>query len=194
MARNGILCLEGDWEEGLKRERSVVPVLQLIQGQWDVPFIHRTASTRDEFRNVVQEWLKAKYSNYPILYLGFHGLPGILQIGNENIPIVDLYEFADRGTGRLIHFGACETLNAPRALLNHFLKMTRFTAICGFKHEVDWLHTCALEILILDELSKREISARNMKVFKSAIKKVAGNLTKELGFQVWERGRLLKKK
>ena len=192
MARNGILCLEGDWEEGLKRRRSVFPVLELIQSQWQVPFIYRTASTRDEFRNVIQEWLKAKYRNYPILYLGFHGLPGVLQIGHENIPIVDLYEFADRGSGRLIHFGACETLSAPKRLLNRFLKMTKFVAICGLKHEVDWLHSCALEILILDELSKRAISARNVHIFRNTIKNIAGRLPSELGFEVWERGRLLK--
>lgn len=194
MARNGILCLEGDWEQGLKRRRSVVPVLELIQSQWGVPFIYRTASTRDEFRTVIQEWLKAKYQNYPILYLGFHGLPGTLQIGNENVPINDLYEFTGKGSGRLVHFGACETLSASKSVLDKFLKTTRFTAICGFKHEVDWLHSCALEILILDELSKREISSRNVHVFKKSIRKLAGNLPKELGFEVWERGRLLKKK
>lgn len=190
MARNGILCLEGDWEQGLKRTRSLVPVLELVQSQWGVPFIYRTASTRDEFRTVIQEWLKAKYKAYPILYLGFHGLPGTLQIGGENIPIVDLAEFAEGGSNRLVHFGACETLSAPKIVLDHFLKMTRFTAICGFKNEVDWLHSCALEILILDELSKRKISTRNIEVFQTNLKKMAGRLVKELGFQIWERGRL----
>src|SRR3990172_3802855 len=114
MQRNGILCLEGDWEEGLMRRRSVVPVLQLIKSQWNVPFIYRTASTRDEFRAVIQEWLKSKYRRFPILYLGFHGLPGMLEIGDEYIPICDLAEFSGKGRDRMIHFGACETLNAPR--------------------------------------------------------------------------------
>lgn len=190
MARNGILCLEGDWEQGLKRTRSLVPVLELVQSQWGVPFIYRTASTRDEFRAVIQEWLKAKYKTYPVLYLGFHGLPGTLQIGGENIPISDLAEFAEGGEGRLVHFGACETLSAHRIILNRFLEMTRFVAICGFKKEVDWLHSCALEILILDELSKRKISTRNMEVFHKNLKAMAGPLVKELGFEVWERARL----
>jgi len=174
------------------RRRSVVPVLELIKSQWDVPFIYRTASTRDEFRVVVTEWLKAKYNKFPILYLGFHGNPGELEIGRELVPICDLHEFADKGTGRIVHFGACETLSADRAVLNKFLKMTRFVGLCGFKEEVDWLHSCALEIMILDELSKRKISAKNMHVFRENIQKVAGSLAKELGFHIWERGKIFR--
>lgn len=191
MARNGIICLEGDWEEGLERRRKVVPVIKLIKAQWDVPFIYRTATTRDEFRRTITEWLKAKYNKFPILYLGFHGKPGALEIGGELVPIKDLFEFAGKGKGRVVHFGACETLSAPKKDLNQFLKMTRFSAIFGFKEEVDWLHSCALEILILDELSKRKISSRNMHLFRKNIMRLAGPLARELGFHVWERGRLL---
>lgn len=182
--------MEGDWEEGLIRRRSLVPVLHLVKSQWNIPFIHRTASTRDEFRAVIREWLKAKYSAFPILYLGFHGWPGALEIGHEEIPICDLAEFADKGDGRIVHFGACETLNAPRAVLNRFLKMTRFVAICGFKHEVDWLHSCALEIIILDELSRRRITGKNIEVFQRNLKQMAGSLSRQLGFHVWERAQL----
>jgi hypothetical protein len=190
MPRNGILCVEGDWEDGLMRRRSVVPVLELIKSQWNVPFIYRTASTRDEFRVVILEWLKAKYNKYPILYLGFHGNPGELEIGKELVPICDLFEFRGKGRERVVHFGACETLSADRATLNQFLRMTRFVGVCGFTEEVDWLHSCALEIMILDELSKRKISAKNIHVFRQNINKVAGNLARELGFHVWERGNL----
>lgn len=190
MTRNGILCLEGDWDDGLFRRRSLLPVLHLIKSQWDIPFIHRTASTRDEFRTVILEWLKAKYSNFPILYLGFHGEPGALEIGQELIPIVDLAEFAGKGKNRIVHFGACRTLDAPRQILNHFLKMTRFVAICGFRSEVDWLHSCALEILILDELSSRRISARSVSVFDKNIHAMAGSLIRKLDFHIWERSQL----
>jgi hypothetical protein len=190
MTRNGILCVEGDWEEGLFRRRSLVPVLHLVNSQWNIPFIHRTASTRDEFRAVISEWLKAKYSTYPILYLGFHGFPGALEIGHEEIPICDLAEFSGKGRGRIVHFGACETLRAPTSVLNQFLKMTQFVAICGFRSEVDWLHSCALEIIILDELSRRSITAKTMHVFRENIEDMAGSLCKKLEFQVWERAHL----
>ncbi len=190
MTRNGVLCLEGDWEEGLARNRSLIPVLQLIKSQSNIPFIHRTASTRDEFRRVIEEWAKAKYSKFPILYLGFHGAPGALKIGKEIISIGDLHEFAGKGKNRVIHFGACETLKVPPTVLNQFMKSTRFTAICGFRTEVDWLHSCALEILVLEELSRRKISISSITLFKKNVMRRAGSLARELGFHIWSRGNL----
>ena len=190
MTRNGILCLEGDWESGLVRKRSLVPVLHLVRSQWNIPFIHRTASTRDEFRAIIKEWLKAKYDRFPILYLGFHGAPGALEIGGERVPIVDLVEFSGKGHNRIIHFGTCETLSGTKKELNRFLKMTGFAAICGFRTEVDWLRSCALEIIILDELSGRKITPRNINVFQENLRQQAGSLMRNLSFSIWDRAQL----
>ncbi len=190
MTRNGILCLEGDWETGLARQRSLLPVLQLVKAQCNIPYIHRTASTRDEFRRVIQEWLKAKYAKYPILYLGFHGAPGALHIGGEEIPICDLAEFAGKGQKRIVHFGACRTLSAPKKTLDRFLTMSKFTAIFGFKVDVDWLHSCALELIILEEISRRKITLGNTELFKKNLNKRAGSLARELSFHIWTRGNL----
>jgi len=188
--QNGVLCLEGDWEEGLIRSRSLLPVLQLIKSQSNIPFIHRTASTRDEFRRVIAEWAMAKYAKYPILYLGFHGAPGGLHIGRETIPICDLHEFAGKGRNRIVHFGACETLKAPRSVLNRFMELSKFTAICGFRREVDWLHSTAFEILVVEELSRRKISLPNIALFKKCLMRRAGSLARELDFHIWSRQNL----
>jgi hypothetical protein len=190
MSRNGILCLEGDWDEGLMRHKSVIPVLELVKNQTGIPYIHRTASTRDEFRRVIEEWLKARYNRFPILYLGFHGVPGGLHLGRDEIPLTDLVEFFGKGAGRVIHFGACQTLRAPSRDLSAFLKKTQFAAISGFQHEVDWLYSCALEILILDEWTKRRITPANARVFKKNLYDLAGTLCRQLGFHLWERSRL----
>src|SRR5690242_20729052 len=99
MTRNGILCLEGDWEEGLARKRTVRPVLELLKSQCDIPFIHRNASTREEFKTVISQWSLARYKEYPILYLAFHGSPGCLHIEGEDIPISDMAEFFSNPAG-----------------------------------------------------------------------------------------------
>ncbi len=190
MARNGILCLEGDWEEGLRRRRSLLPVLELLKSQWNIPYIHRTASTRDEFRRVVLEWSRAKYRAYPILYFGVHGAPGKVHIGNEAVPLRDLHEFSGVGKGRVVHFGSCETLRTSRRELLDFLNQSRFSAVCGFTQEVDWLHSCALEILILDQLSRRKISPQAISAFKRNLNQMASTLVRSLGFHVWERSKL----
>lgn len=190
MTRNGILLLEGDWDEGLMRHKSVAPVLELVKSQTHIPCIHRTASTRDEFRRVINEWLKAKYNRFPILYLGFHGVPGGLHLGRDEVPLVDLVEFFGHGGGRVIHFGACQTLQAPSKDLNTFLQKTKFVAISGFQREVDWLHSCALETLILDEWTRRKISPANARVFRKNLYGLAGTLCRQLGFHLWERSQL----
>lgn len=187
MVRNGILCLEGDWDEGLRRRRTVAPVLDLLRSQWNIPYIHRTASTRDEFGRVIKEWVKSKYQSFPILYLGVHGAPGAIHIGNDKVPLRDLHEFTGKGRDRIIHFGSCETLQATNRELAHFLSRTQFTAICGFKNEVDWLHSCALEILILDLLSSRRITPKNIRSFKKHLDAQAKTLVRSLKFHVWER-------
>jgi hypothetical protein len=190
MTRNGILCLESDWDEGLKRRRSLVPVLDLLKSQWKLPYIHRTASTREEFRRVISEWTKSKYQAFPILYLGVHGSPGAIDIGDEQIPLRDLYEFTGKGRGRVVHFGSCETLSASKTELDGFLKRTQLTAISGFRTEVDWLHSCALEILVLDLLSARRITPRNITAFQKQLQRMAGTLVRTLGFHVWQRSAL----
>jgi hypothetical protein len=189
MTRNGILCLEGDWDAGLQRRRSLIPVLELLKSSWNIPYIHRTASNREEFRRVIQEWSKAKYAKYPILYLGVHGGPGVISIGDEDIPLKDLHEFAGVGKNRIVHFGSCETLAIAKQDLTRFLKLSKFTAVCGFKSEVDWLHSCALEILILDQLSSRNLTKKSVAGFKKSLNKMAGSLVRSLGFHVWQTSR-----
>lgn len=110
-------------------------------------------------------------------------------IGDDRIPICDLHELAGRGRGRIVHFGACETMRASRKLFDRFLNYTQFTAMCGFRHDVDWLHSTALEILILDELSKRKISQRSVRAFQIQLRKMTGSLVRHLGFDVLIRGR-----
>ena len=164
-------------------------MLELVQAQWDVPYIHRTASTRDEFRRVMQEWVKWKYHHYPILYLGFHGFPGGIEIGDDAIPVEDLVEFYGKGRGRVIHFSACGTLDISAKEMRNFLKKTEFTAACGFNRDVDWLHSTALEILILDGLSKRKITSRGMHCFGEQLYKMSGSLARHLGFRIWVKGK-----
>ncbi len=45
----GVFCLEGEWENNLKRRHSIEPVLQLLSNVPPyVPFVHRDAATREQ--------------------------------------------------------------------------------------------------------------------------------------------------
>ena len=191
MARNGILCLEGDWEEGLARRRTVRPVLELLKSQWNIPFIHRNASTREEFRSVLGKWSTARYQDFRILYLAFHGVPGHLKIEDEIVPILDLHElFRGGARGRFIHFGACETVSTKPGQLRDFLRRSGFAGLCGFREDVDWLEACALELVVLNELATHKLSARGLSASRDRINAKARSLARHLDFRFYTRGEL----
>jgi hypothetical protein len=71
-----------------------------------------------------------------------------------------------------------------------FLKRTRFAAVSGFKKEVDWLHSSALEILILDEFSQRKISPQNLERAHKKLLKLARTLVRSMEFGLFTRSSL----
>ncbi|MBX7244140.1 MAG: hypothetical protein K1X53_01500, partial [Candidatus Sumerlaeaceae bacterium] len=122
MPRNkkGIFCLEGDWSRHLEQSSSVEPILALM-AKWEphyVPYIHRNVSTKESLRSYLGLWARKHYRGYPLLYLAFHGNPGVICLGNEchdgNQITLDLLEDYLRGkcSGRIIYFGSCGTLGA----------------------------------------------------------------------------------
>ncbi len=191
MTKNGILCLEGDWDDGLDMRKTVRPVLELLKAQWNIPFIHRTTSTRDEFSAVVKRWATAKYKEYPILYLAFLGGPGILKIGPDIVPITDLHELYNGGAhGRVIHFGACETIDTPKTQLRDFLRKGGFAGVCGYRQDIDWLEACALEVVVLNELSTHKIDSKGLSASCKFIRRKARSLAQHLEFKFYKRSDL----
>lgn len=184
MATNGIFCLEGNWDEGLEQRASVRHLLELVRAQDQIKTLYKNATTREEFGTLIKEWLKAKYRNYPILYLAFHGEPGSIEIGREFVSIRDLHELFGAGAkGRVIHFGSCQTMNAKEEDLVLFLKKSQAAAISGFAAEIDWLEGCALELLLFHELARRQMTSNSLKICHNTILKQAGSLARHLRFR-----------
>jgi hypothetical protein len=193
MAGNGIFCLEGNWDEGLEQRASVRHLLELVRAQNQIKTIHKNATTREEFGALIKEWLKAKYRDYPVLYLAFHGEPGAIEIGREFVPIRDLHELFDaRARGRFIHFGSCQTLGTSRRNLQHFFKHSHAAAISGFTSKVDWLEGCALEIMLFHELARRKIDSGSLEVTRRMLHRRAGSLSRHLKFRFFRNRDLLR--
>src|SRR5262245_22308973 len=76
-----ILCLEGEWSgEDLTDERTVLPMLQLLQAANEATFIHRRVGTKQQLLHYLRLWFKEQLDFYT-LYLGFHGSEGELAVG-----------------------------------------------------------------------------------------------------------------
>jgi hypothetical protein len=186
----GVFCLEGDWEPNLKSKTSIGPVLELLETSSypSVPYIRRDVGTLTEFNYYLGRWTLKKYDHYPILYLGFHGSPGMLHIGYGHGAGMNLKELGERLEGkckkRIIHFGSCGTLDVHGATVRSFIKRTQALAVCGYKSEVDWMLSAAFEIILFYELQFNAPTKPGMAAVRKRVRAQAFNLARKLKFRM----------
>lgn len=188
--KKGVFCLEADWW-GVKDKTSVEHILRLLEsiGGYTVPYVHHDVGTREEFNFYIDKW-KQSFTSYPILYLGFHGDSRGITVGEGRNNLLSLSDLAERleGScrGRVVHFGSCGTLDVHGHTLNTFLERTGALAVCGYKEEVDWIASAALDLLVLGGL--QDVSFRrtsSMKKFAEELRKdTAPGLARNLGFRM----------
>ncbi len=189
--RKGIFCLEGDWW-GVKDTTTVEPVLKLLESYSDTRtrYIHRDVGTVEEFDYYLDKWSKPAMSSHPILYLGFHGSPGIVYVGSQKgkkgrLTLELLAErLEDRCRGRLIHFGSCGTLAAHGQRFNSFLRRTGAAAVCGYKIDVDWLEATVFDLLLLGHMQYRALRKDSLRALERDVRSKANMLAKTLNFRM----------
>ncbi|MFH1539811.1 MAG: DUF6642 family protein [bacterium] len=188
----GVFCLEGDWE-GLKDHMTVEPMLELLHNMHNhqVKYIHRNIATLQQFDYYMAKWTQQGQKNYPILYLGFHGMPNTIFLGDQRkaegkITLEWIEERLKKKNLRrkIIFFGTCETLNISNARLHKFVQKTGVAAICGYKSSVNWTYAAAFEIIVLDNLQYFTTTQQGLKAVKKRIYEAAGGLAKKLKFSM----------
>ena len=189
----GIFCLEEPaWWGGIKNRTTVEPVLRLLEKLkgLEVPYLHHDCATREEFEFFLRKWVGGSFGKYPILYLGFHGGPGEITVEGESVTLKDLEDLLGDGTcaGRLIHFGACNTLAARERndqKLDRFLEHTGALAVCGYRRSVDFLESCAFEVLLLGRLQSMSFRrSDSVRKFDDELQELAPGLYEKLGFRM----------
>ena len=190
--RKGVFCLEtASWEPGTRDRSSIEHVLRLLETtEYKVPYLHFDVATREEFDFYLKKWAGTSFAEtHPVLYLGFHGAPGELWLGERRENCVTLDEIGERlrgaCKGRVFHLGACSTLDLHGNKLNSFLRQTGALAICGFKESIEWLPSAAFEMLVLGRLQEVEFTRPGMRKFQGALEDMAPGLFRTLGFRVW---------
>ena len=186
MAKKGIYSLECHWF-GHRDRTSIEPILQLLQTMHGlkVPYLHHRTATREEFHYHLKKW--KTYKSYPILHLGFHGESEAIIVGERNnrVTLDDLERsLRDACKGRIIHFGSCSTLDIHGNRLNTFLKKTKALAVCGYKTDVNWLASAAMDLLVLglfQEVAERRTSIDKL---KKLLDESAPGLQDTLGFRI----------
>ena len=179
----GIICLEGEWSSKLTDTSTVHPILELLAHQQQIKFIHKDVGTLDELDHYLNKWLQKQYAEYNIGYLAFHGDPGGIWLGRKRVDLETITEIIDRrGSGRILHFGSCSTLDIPPRHIKQFLADTKVKAVCGYREDVGWLESAAFEVLLVEALTyyRRVDAAYNY------LRKNYSNLCRRLQFKmVW---------
>ena len=160
-----VFCLEGLWESDLRCKSSVEPALDILNRQYgDFDFIRKDCATIAEFEFFMSKWPQSRYSRYPILYLAFHGEPGqiVLSDGKRSIEQI-ASKLSGACSNKIIIFSSCSTLNTDDARLSGFLDTTGAIAVLGYKSDVDWIRSVALDLLLIEILQEYEFSGRGIR-------------------------------
>jgi hypothetical protein len=188
---NGVFCIEGDWWNQ-PIESSVRPVMEMLR-QWDPYFVHfmrRDVATRAEFEHYLRQWSSKKYSRYPVLYIALHGDEGVVSFGDLRKPenCVTLREIAEilegRCSGRVIHFGACDTVHVHGNHLRSVLKKTGALAVSGYGGRMNWLEASALDALWFAALQGRSMTVRGVRAAVKELNQSSRSLVSFGGMQV----------
>lgn len=182
----GTFCLEGHWYGDHRDKTSVYPVLDLVHRFNNMPFIHHRCGTFEEFKYSINRWkTKSFHSKYPVLYLGFHGEPGLFKIQNEKITLEQLAEMLeDKCSGVVVYFGSCATLNIHETRIQNFLKRTCAIAAIGYRQDVEWMFSSAFEILLMEQLETQPFDTKGVSKIKETITKEYKSLCRKLDFRM----------
>jgi hypothetical protein len=188
---HGVFCLEGDWSTDLRNPSTVEPLLHMLrQSEYQVPYIHRNIATIDAMAHYIHQWLLKRYHRYPILYLGLHGSSdGFLHLGpgarDPQVTIDELEEGLEGlCSGRVFFFASCGMLDIHGALLNRFLRRTDALAVCGYKGDIDWLGSAAMDLLVLGSFQQQRMTVRGLQRVRRRIDHDTYGLAKGLQFRM----------
>lgn len=194
MAR-GIFAIETATWFSDEDATSVRPVLQCLQSSYlRVPFIYSNAQTKKEFRHHLNRWIDLPSSEYPILYLGYHGERNRIDLEGGTVTIPDLQKWLDgKCQNRVIHFASCLTVRVPEDEIISFLRETKLSAVSGYGRSVDWMESVAYDLLYLSIMQDKEkgkyehekLTTASMKRRRTALRRRAHrDLRKHLRFKM----------
>jgi hypothetical protein len=153
--KKNIACVESLWDGDIESRLSVVPLLELVSKAWDreIRFSYLTCNTEEELEYNLKKLRRKR--GYGILYLACHGKPGQLQLDASAVDIERLAEYMDHGfTDWVVHLGMCSTLNVERERISRFIDTTDVSMLLGYKQDVNWIDSAAIDLLLFDWLQE----------------------------------------
>jgi hypothetical protein len=120
--QKGIFAIEGRLDKDLRNPITIRPVLELLNAVGNIKFIHTTCATEEELKYYLLQWILNRYSNYPILYLVFHGDVSGIVLAEKFVSLDEMADVLKDGcANRILMIGSCSTMAIDKRLLKRFL-------------------------------------------------------------------------
>ena len=182
-----LFCLEGEWDDAIDDRQSVLPILEVLERQDVLRFVHRNAHSTVEFEHHLGRWAEHGPS-FDLIYLAFHGsADGLVLSEGQEVSLARLGTLM-RGLakGAVIHFSSCSVLDRADEDLASFMRATGARAICGYTKDVDWIDSAAFDLALIYNLATH---ARAGNALNRMASPAYSGLAKQLGFSRFPRPR-----
>ena len=181
--KKSVFCLEGNWTPDLRKRSSVRAVLEFLNANCDLNYIHRDCGTVEELAYYLKKWPQKLYQSYTIGYLAFHGKPGLLELDkHQHLTMEELGTLlAGKCKDRILHFGSCNALDVDRDRIAAFLDKTGCLCVCGYRERVDWISSSAFDILLIDMFQYY----RDVDAVERQVQRYYRSLVKNLRFRLF---------
>ncbi|WP_139923106.1 DUF6642 family protein [Hymenobacter sp. DG01] len=180
--KKNIACIEGRWVQDFTKPNSVAAGLELLQNN---KIIRKQCCKNSHFKattlDLLLEFTQKRYASYSLLYLSFHGEPGAIGLGKERVTLDELEErLAGKLTGKILHFGSCQTVNINKRRLTKFLVTTKAAAVSGFTTDVAFLESTLFDLLYFETCQYRD----RVEDIQSDMSTNYGAMSRRLGFRM----------
>ena len=177
-----VACLESFWTYNVENRLSVGPVLELLGKSNGTRSVILTCNTIDELKFNLE--IVKHMKEYRILCLAFHGYPGGICLPDLHIDMETLASFMGKDFRNwVIFFDSCRTINVGKDRIFDFISATEAKMVIGYKREVNWLDSAALDLLILNWLQLY----KDMRKFWKRFRRVYGDMVGHSGLDVYHK-------
>ena len=169
-----VVCLESFWTYNVEDRLSVGPVLELLGKTNGTRSVILTCGTIDELKFNLE--IARQMKGFRILHLAFHGYPGGIHLPDLRIDMEKLASFMKKDFRNwIIFFDSCRTINVGKDRILDFISATEVKMVIGYKREVGWMDSAALDLLILNWLQFYKDLRKFWKGFRRVYRDMVGN-------------------
>ena len=163
---------------------SVQPILELASKRNYIRWALLPCNTMQELEFNLRIAPHGNGKGNGILYFAFHGFPGGIIMAGSKAKLETIATFMGRKFSNwVVYFGSCTTFRVEKSRISDFMQRTNTLMAIGYRKNVHWMESSAIDLLLLDSLQKYKDMRKFWKRFRMAYK----GLVRANGLEVFHR-------